>query len=133
MNHKTVRTVFCPVCSTGRELAKQSVPRFKLAIISALLSAAAGVVGGFYLSIPSGLICAAAVGSVYYVLGEALLQERGKKALECPVCHFDPVLYRRSPERAKQRCLDSLRMREDTFLAKWQALRQVTERKRGPA
>jgi hypothetical protein len=131
MNNKAVRTVFCPVCSTGRELSRVSIPRLRLGLASILLALAAGAIGGFYLSIPSGLICAAAAGSLYYVFGEAVWQERGKKDLECPVCHFDPILYRRSPERAKQRCLDSLRMREDTFLAKWQALRQVTESKRG--
>jgi hypothetical protein len=123
MNLFRSRPIICPVCSTGRELPPMQVPRIKLFFFSVSLTGLAFAAAWNFLSPGLASIVAAAVGAMYFVFGEAYYHEKYKRELVCPVCRFDPILYRRAPERAKQRCLDSLKMREDTFLTKWQALK----------
>ena len=86
-------------------------------VVGALGFLTFGWVAALWMAVASGLLCFG-ISEVYYIA-------KFKRELICPVCHFDPVLYRRSPEQAKQRCLDSLKMREEIFLAKWQALKNA--------
>ena len=86
-------------------------------VVGALGFLTFGWVAALWMAVASGLLCFG-ISEVYYIA-------KFKRELSCPVCHFDPVLYRRSPEQAKQRCLDSLKMREEIFLAKWQALKNA--------
>lgn len=121
---RSQKSVLCPVCSTGRELAIYKGPRFKLIAGSGFTFVLAL---GLVWSVDSWalrVLIATISGLTYFVGFEALHQARYRNELVCPVCHFDPVLYRRSPERAKERCLDSLKMREDIFLSKWRMLKQ---------
>ena len=129
MSESSDRVVLCPVCSTEREIPKPIFPWVRTAALSlgwallcgALLATLSNWWVAFWTSLVSGVLCFLGV-EVYYGV-------KFKGEFTCPVCHFDPVLYRRSPEQAKQQCLDSLKTREDVFLAKWQALKNVARPK----
>ena len=121
------RHVFCPVCTTERELGESPTPWALFGILSvvwAFFCGGAGfLLGGLAIGGWTGLVA----GAVAWLFLEARHGLSRRKELVCPVCQFDPLLYRRAPDRAKQRCLDSLKMREDVFLAKWQALKQSAQ------
>jgi hypothetical protein len=120
------KTVLCAVCGTGRDLPELELPRVKMFGASLLWTVLTGAIAGLV----SGILIAAWVGVLSGVLCFLILEvyysAKFKRELVCPVCHFDPILYRRSPELAKERCLHSLKMREEVFLAKWQALKKTT-------
>lgn len=120
-------TMFCPVCSTEREIPRPKFPALRALAISLSWAALCGSTMavffnasvGFWAAMVSGVLCFLGV-EVYYGV-------KFKGEFTCPVCHFDPVLYRRSPDQAKQRCLESLKTREDLFLARWQAMKKVAK------
>jgi hypothetical protein len=113
-------TVLCAVCGTEREIPKQKKNWPGLMVKSAAWALLCGVVG--YLA--GGMIPAAVVallsGVLCFLSLEVYDSVKFKRELVCPVCQFDPLLYRRSPEQAKQRCLENLKEREELLVRKWQ-------------
>lgn len=115
--------VLCPVCESEREIKVNRIARIPIVLGSSLWAITVGYVAGALLDVFVG----AWLGLVSWVLSflglEVYYTLKSKGDLSCPVCEFDPVLYRRHPEQAKQKCLESLKMREDLFLARWKALK----------
>jgi rubredoxin len=125
MNHSnSVDFIYCPVCETGRAKPKASAPRFKDGFRTFFIGVATAVVlaalGEWILGLWLGLL----FGVLSFTVSEVYYSAKLKRELKCPVCHFDPILYKRSPEKAKEQCLGSLKVKEDVFLAKWQALKR---------
>jgi len=117
--------IFCPVCATKREISPLRLPVFTIVALSGLWALLLGLSTGFYFSVSVGIWSGLSSAVLCFVILEVYYSVKFKRELVCPVCQFDPVLYRRSPEQAKKRCLDSLKMREELFLAKWQALKKT--------
>lgn len=119
-------TVYCPICSTGREKPKLKLPIARTSLISIswglLLGSLFGILLNFnfwtggILGVLSAVLCFLGL-EVYYSV-------KFKGELECPVCHFDPLLFRKSPEAAKQKCLEGLQRKEPAFIARWRALQR---------
>jgi len=120
--------VLCPVCSSFRETPEFRYPRARAIAIAAGLGVLVGLIlflsafteAAVWIGVSAGMLCFLSL-EVYYSL-------QFRRELECPVCHFDPLLYRRSPERAKEQCLDGLKRKEQVLAAKWQASRKERER-----
>ena len=122
--------VLCPICSTAREVSEFRFPRIKalsLTLGVAALFAAAGYLSfsptvALWAGLLAGMLCFLSV-EVYYSV-------QFRRELECPVCRFDPLLYRRAPEKAKEQCLDGLKRKEQVLAAKGQVFRPELERAR---
>lgn len=117
--------ILCPICSTVRERPQMKTPRGKVvgfSILAALFGGASSMLfveagPAALLGLVSGVLCFLSF-EVYYSL-------RFRRELECPVCHFDPLLYRRSPDKAKAQCLEELKRKEQLLSQRWQTMRQA--------
>ncbi len=124
LSSKLGQTVFCPVCAAGREKPQLDIPVARFLWIAALwgtvVGGAIGVGGnpalGLWLGFVLAVLCFIGL-EVYYTF-------KFRRELACPVCHFDPLLYRRSPEEAKKRCLEGLKTKDAALLTKLQQLRK---------
>jgi hypothetical protein len=123
------KAVLCAVCGTGRDLPELHLPRLKMLGASGLWTALTGMLAGLVAGTLIGIWAGLLSGVLCFLILEVYYSAKFKRELVCPVCQFDPILYRRSPEIAKERCLRSLKMREELFLAKWQALKKTTSPK----
>ncbi|MBI4404176.1 MAG: hypothetical protein HY537_08445 [Deltaproteobacteria bacterium] len=114
--------VLCPVCSTGREKPNFKISKGRVFCLSLLWSVLVGIatylIAGLMAALWFGVLC----GTLYFLLLEVYFTLKSKGELICPICHFDPILYRKSPEEAKKKCLASLKQKEE-FLARWRSLK----------
>lgn len=120
------RSVFCPVCTTEREIPSLKIPwprvtRFSLSW-ALLLGLLTFLLGGW----STALWTTSGTGMLCFIGLEVYYTHKFKREFVCPICHFDPMLYRRSPEEAKRKCLDNLKEKE-AFLAKWHSLKTRAE------
>lgn len=101
--------VLCPVCSTAREVSEFRFPRFK-ALLTAF-GVTALIASTLYLTFsPTLALWAGVIGGMLCFLSvEVYYSVQFRRELECPVCHFDPLLYRRAPEKAKEQCMEGLK------------------------
>lgn len=122
---KTPSTVFCPVCRSEREIAPLKVPYVGILVKSVGWAVLFGTSVALSTGWLTGVFLGVLAGALGFVLLEVWESAKGKRDLACPICNFDPLLYRRAPEEAKQRCLASIKQREEIFL-KGLARRAVT-------
>lgn len=116
--------VLCPVCGTGRDTPQFQMPWGRVSLLTVAWALLAGTAVGLWLGMVAGWWGALLGGVLSFLVSEVYYTVKFKRELVCPICQFDPVLYRRAPEEAKTRCLESLKMKEEVFLAKWRALKQ---------
>lgn len=117
--------VLCPVCGTGRERPLLKVPFAKIFFISLGWAVLAGMGFGLWLGLISGFWGALAFGVLSFIGFESYYTSKFRRELICPICQFDPILYRRAPEEAKARCLQSLKQQEEVFQSRWKMLQSA--------
>lgn len=121
---RPARKVICPVCSAAREITPLYMPRLRSAFLSSgvalALFAATALTSDWTAAFWAGGLC----GVLFFLGSEVYYGARYRRELTCPVCQFDPILYRRSPDKAKQQCLDGLKQREEFLSARWRALQR---------
>src|SRR5579859_6192160 len=118
MNSRSPRSIFCPVCATGREISRapRSLTRWvaKSFLLGSLLGLPIWFLFGPLLAFWAGLSLSL-LSFLFYEVYDAL---KYKRELVCPVCSFDPLLYRKLPEAAKEQCLRKLREQEKLRMEK---------------
>jgi hypothetical protein len=119
------KNIFCPVCSTGRVLPNLRIPFGKILSYSFFWTLILGSIVYMSWGWEVCLWACPAMGVFIFMVLEVIHAETLKKELTCPVCKFDPVLYKRSPEEAQKKCLEGLKLKEEHFLAKWQQLKKT--------
>lgn len=126
MKLKFEKRIMCPVCQTEREIPRLQSPRPLLFFSSLAIAASVAVIATLFLTVQASLWTGLLVGVLFFLGVEVYYSAKFRRELECPVCQFDPLLYRRKPEEAKERCLKGLKIREELFLARWRALKDQT-------
>lgn len=117
-------TILCPVCSTMRERPRRRLPRGRLALLTALFTAMGAATGFTFYGVSAAIWGAMSCGMVCFLSVEVYYSVQFRRELECPVCHFDPLLYRKSPEKAKAQCLEGLKRKEQVLGASASAARE---------
>lgn len=107
--HNPKPTIFCPVCATERERPILHIPRGILVVISLFWAFTLGLLLYLFSGIWVGLWVGALSGGLCFLALEVYDTVKFKRELICPICHFDPGLYRRSPEEAQARCAEKLK------------------------
>lgn len=119
--------VYCPVCTTAREKPKLKPPILGMALTSALWGAVMSLLvyliwDSWLASMWSGFVTA-----MLSFLGiEGYYTHKFRRELVCPVCEFDPILFRSSPEKAKEKCLTSTKRKPKELHTKWAELESMT-------
>jgi uncharacterized Zn finger protein (UPF0148 family) len=134
-NHfKKSRTIFCPVCSTERELPKKKNRAGRQCIKSVAWSVLWGMMAHLIGGLEVAIWVAFLSGVLCFLVLEVYDSVKFKRELICPVCQFDPLLYRRSPEEAKERCLGWLASPESmksSHSGRMAGKQQVSSKSRG--
>lgn len=125
MQNLTTEHIFCPVCSTGRPKPNARTPWGKILSYSLFWTLISGGCAFLWVGISPAFWIAPTVGVLASLILEWVYAERFKKELVCPMCHFDPILYKKNPEEAKKRCLEGIKIKEEHFAAKWQEMKRA--------
>lgn len=116
--------ILCPICSATRERPALRFPLYRVLGVALLTACLTGAMvytfwnpdHAVWLGVVAGMLCFLSV-EVYYSV-------QFRRELECPVCRFDPILYKKAPERAKQMCLEGLKRQEQLWLSRWRGQRE---------
>lgn len=114
--------IYCPVCSVEREKPFYHFPWVAAVLFSLLWAGVAGIVVGLVAGVSVGAWAGLFFGMLCFLGIEVYYNLKFKRELECPVCHFDPLLYRRAPEEAKKRCLEGVEGTKKTVIERWREL-----------
>lgn len=114
-------TVLCPVCSTERERPTLRLPLSRILFLSVAWGAACAASLWLLLGGWAAAVGGIAGGVLSFLAQEVYYSVKFKAELACPVCQFDPLLYRRAPEEAQRRCRESLRQKEAFFVSRLRA------------
>lgn len=112
LTHSTRLQVFCPVCAVRREIERHRPTILKLIVQSLGIGSIVGVCIYVLASWVTSLWLFIATGLLSFLLFEFYDAKRSYRDLVCPVCDFDPVLYRRAPSAAEERVLKRLERRK---------------------
>lgn len=115
--------VFCPVCRTKRHLPKFSTPWFSILGLSLLWAVLVASVVGLGFGLSAGLWSGFVLSGLGVLGLETYYRLQFKKELSCPVCHFDPVFFRKSPKEAEKKFLEAI-SNNKTLIEKWNALKK---------
>lgn len=117
--------IFCPVCSTGRPKPNLRKPWGKILSYTLFWSFISGSVVYYSWGIWPTFWVTPSVGVLVFLFLEFFSTDKVRKELICPICRFDPILYKRSPEEAKQKCLEGIKFQEEHFMTKWQQMKRA--------